>query len=81
MSMTLANAAFMVVLSVGAAWLIVRSAQMGWLSLLLAFILLPLPYVFTMGGITSGWTQLVQFFLAAVIGFVIIAAGRPRERF
>jgi hypothetical protein len=80
-SMSLANSVFMIVLSVGAAWLVVRSARMGWLTLLLALVLIPLPWMFAVTGIASGWTQMVQLFLAAVIGFAIVAAGRPRERY
>ena len=77
MSMTVANGYFMGALAVGGAWLIVRSARMGWLAILAAAVLIPIPYLFAVSGIPTGYMQLVALLLSAVIGAGIILAGRP----
>ena len=77
LSITLANAFFMVALLVGAGWLIVRSARLGWLALLAAFILIPLPYFFAFNGISSVISQVVLLVVLGIFGAVILVAGRP----
>jgi hypothetical protein len=79
-SLTVANTTFMTVLAVGAGWLIVRSATAGWLALLLALVLVPLPYVFALSGLESALIQFIALGVAAAIGAVIIWAGRPLRR-
>jgi hypothetical protein len=76
-SMTLANGYFMAVLAIGAAWLIVRSARMGWLAALATVVLIPIPYLFAVSGIPTGYMQLVALVLCALIGAGIVLAGRP----
>jgi len=79
LSMTLGNPYFMTVLVLGAAWLIVRYARLGWLALLLAFVLIPLPYLFSFAGISLAITQPVLLIITGIIGLAILAAGRgPR---
>lgn len=77
LSITLANPAFMTVLAVGAGWLIVRGAQLGWLALLLAVVLIPLQFVFVMAAVSGVISQIVVLIVSAIVGLVIIAAGRP----
>ncbi|MEP6478409.1 MAG: hypothetical protein ABJB03_03380 [Rhodoglobus sp.] len=77
LSMTFANPYFMTVLAVGAGWLVVRGARLGWLALLVAAVLIPLPFGFAMANISYGISQIVLLFVCAVFGIVIIAAGRP----
>ena len=77
MSYTLANAHFMSVLGVGAAWLIVRSPGLGWLAVLLPAVLIPIPYGLAIAGIPGGASQLVLVVLSGVILAVIVLAGRP----
>jgi hypothetical protein len=74
---TLANQFFMVTLAVGAGWLIVRFARLGWLALLLTVVLVPLPYAFSYMALTSGISQSVLFVLTGIVGAVILLAGRP----
>lgn len=79
LGVTLANPYFMTVLSLGAAWLIVRSARLGWLALLLAFVLIPLPFLFSLGGFSIAISQPVLLIITGVVGLVILVAGRgPR---
>lgn len=77
LGVTLANQFFMVALIVGAGWLIVRFARLGWLALLLTVVLIPLPYAFSYLGVTAGISQGVLFVLLGVVGAVILLAGRP----
>jgi hypothetical protein len=77
LGMTLANTAFMVVFSAGVAWLIVSRAKLGWLSLLLTGVLIPVPFWMTLAGVSAGWIQFVLLPLCAVIGIVILVSGRP----
>lgn len=74
---TLANPAFMTVLLVGAGWLIVRSARLGWLTLLAAAVLIPIQLIMNLNGIGFAITQIVVLFFALVVGAAVIAAGRP----
>lgn len=78
-SLTLANAYFVVALFVGAAWLIVRSAWVGWLSLLAAALLIPLPYLFAVNGVPTSISQPVLLVALGIVGAVILIAGRPRR--
>lgn len=81
LSITLANPYFMVVLSLGIAWLIVRHARLGWLALLLAFVLIPIPYLLTFAGLSVAITQPVLLIVTGIVGLVILVAGRgPRWR-
>ena len=75
--LTLANSYFMAVLATGAAWLIVRSARIGWFAILASAILIPMPYAFIYGGVASGIMQSVLMVLAGLILAGIILAGRP----
>lgn len=77
LSVSLANAYFMVTLVAGAGWLIVRSARVGWLALLSTVVLIPLPFAFSMAGIGAGISQIVLLLATLIVGVVIIAAGRP----
>lgn len=77
LSITLANPAFMTVLSVGAGWLIARGARLGWLALLLTVVLIPIQFVFAMAAVGGVISQIVVLVVSAIIGAVIIAAGRP----
>lgn len=77
LTMTLINAFFMVALTVGAGWLIVRSARVGWLALLATVILIPLPYLFTVANISWAIIQIVMLILLGIVGVVILLAGRP----
>lgn len=74
---TFGNAHFMTLLAVGAGWLIVRRARVGWLALLAALILIPVPYLLVLSNVPSVITQIVSLTLSAVVGAGIIAAGRP----
>lgn len=74
---TVANPWLIITLSVGAGWLVVRAATVGWLALLPALVLSPLPFLFTINSLEFGVQQLVLLALTAVIGAVIIVAGRP----
>ena len=53
-NLTLGNALFMVALTVGAGWLIVRAARLGWFALLLALLLIPVPFLFAFNGVAYG---------------------------
>ena len=75
--MTLGNGYFVGLVTIGAAWLIVRSARVGWLVLLAALVLIPVPYLLVLSGIPSIITQIVSLTLSAIIGAGIILAGRP----
>jgi hypothetical protein len=75
--MSFGNAYFMGLVAIGAAWLIVRSARVGWLSLIAAFVLIPVPYLLMLASIPSIITQIVSLTLSAIIGAGIIVAGRP----
>jgi len=77
LSFTLANPYFMGALGVGAAWLIVRSARLGWLAILAAAILIPLPFAFAYAGIAGALTQTVLLALSGLILAGIVFAGRP----
>ena len=74
---TLGNSFFMVALLVGAGWLIVREARLGWLALLAAFVLIPLPYFFVMSGVSSLVSQFVLLIAFGIVGTGILIAGRP----
>lgn len=74
---TLANPYFMTVAVVGAAWLVVRSARLGWLALLATILLIPIPTLMTTMGVTFATAQILILFVAAIVGVGIIAAGRP----
>src|SRR4051812_42146270 len=81
LSMTLGNPYFMTVLTLGIAWLVIRYARLGWLALLLAFVLIPVPYLFTMNGFSIAITQPLLLIITGIIGLAILAAGRgPRWR-
>jgi len=75
--MTLGNGYFMTLLTVGAAWLIVRTARVGWLALLAALVLIPVPYLLLLASTPSVITQIVALLLSAIVGAGIILAGRP----
>jgi len=77
LSMTLANGYFMTALGLGAAWLIVRSAKLGWLAILATAILIPVPFAFAYAGIASIFTQLVMLALSGLVLAGIVVAGRP----
>jgi len=74
---TFGNAYFMTLLAVGAGWLVVRRARLGWLALLAALVLIPVPYLLVLSNVPSIITQIVSLTLSAVVGAGIIAAGRP----
>ena len=78
MSITFANPYFMVALTLGIAWLILRSARVGWLSLLLTIVLIPLPFIFSMNAVSVVISQPVQLVVLGIVGAVILVAGRPR---
>lgn len=75
--MTLANPYFMTVVAVGVGWLIVRGAKLGWLALLLAVVLIPLPLAFANGVIDFQFAGVIQLLVSAIVGVVIVAGGRP----
>lgn len=72
-----ANPWLMTVLLVGVAWLLVRRARLGWLALLGALLLSPVPWALVMAGVDSVLTQLVMLALSAIVGAGILLAGRP----
>lgn len=74
---TFANPWFMAVLAVGAGWLIVRSARAGWLAVLLALVLSPLPFAFAIAGLDTAITQILMLTATLVAGLGILLAGRP----
>jgi hypothetical protein len=76
-SLTIGNGYVMGLLAIGAAWLIVRSARLGWLTLLAVFVLVPVPYLMAMNNIPSVINQVVALLLSAIIGAAIILVGRP----
>jgi hypothetical protein len=78
-TLTLANAYFMVALFLGAAWLIVRSARLGWLTLLLTLVLVPLPYFFALQSVQFAISQPILLIVLGIVGVVILLAGRPRR--
>lgn len=65
------------VLIIGIAWLIVRRAGLGWLSLIGVVLLAVVAVAMVFAGIDGIVTQLVMLALSAVVGAGIIAAGRP----
>lgn len=71
------NGWFMVVLVVGAAWLLIRRAGSGWLALLGTLLLVPIPTMLALSSIDFGTVSLVMYGLCGIAGAVIIAAGRP----
>lgn len=73
----LANPYLLTALIGGIAWLIVRRARLGWLSLLAVVILAPVPYLLALSGFEGALTPLVMFTLTAVVGAGIVAAGKP----
>jgi len=75
--MVFGNAHFMLVFAIGAGWLIARAARIGWLALIAAFVLIPVPYTLVLASIPSIITQMVVLALSAIIGAAIIIAGRP----
>lgn len=77
LGVTLANQYFMVAVLVGAGWLIVRFARVGWLALLLTVILIPLPYAFAFAGLAAVPSQMILLVLTGIVGLVILFAGRP----
>jgi hypothetical protein len=77
---TLANPYFMTLLTLGAAWLIVRYARFGWLALLLTVVLVPLPYLFSFGGFSVAISQPALLIITGIVGLIILAAGRGRRR-
>jgi hypothetical protein len=74
---TITNPWFMVVLVVGAAWLIVREARLGWLALLPVLVLSPLPFAFSIAGVDFATTQIVLLLVTLLVGLGILFAGRP----
>lgn len=72
-----ANSWFAVVLFVGVAWLLTRRARLGWLSLLGALVLIPVPIALAFANVESGVQQIILFLLAGIVGAGIILAGRP----
>lgn len=72
-----ANPWFAIVLFVGVAWLLARRARLGWLALLGALVLIPVPTALQFGGVESGVVQIVMLLLSGIVGGGIIAAGRP----
>jgi len=76
-NLTLGNAIFMVALTVGAGWLVVRSARFGWLALLAAFVLIPVPFLFVINGVAYGISQPISLLLFGIVGTGILIAGRP----
>lgn len=78
-AMTIANPYFMVVLCGGLGWLIATSARpIAYLSLVLAFLVMPLGYLFAINGIASALSSLIQLVVSAVAALVILAVSRPR---
>jgi hypothetical protein len=71
------NSWFVVVLTVGAAWLLNRPAGPRRIVLLGALVLLPLPVMLAYSGVDFGVTHLVMYGLSGVVGAAIIGAGRP----
>jgi|GEM_PF-3077550 hypothetical protein len=76
-SFTIANPWLMTVLLVGAAWLAVRGARLGWLALLGVAVLSPVPYFLARFGAEPGLTPLLMLALSALVGLGILVAGRP----
>jgi hypothetical protein len=74
---TIANPWLMTVLLVGIAWLLVRRARLGWLSLLAVALLSPVPQWLVLAGVDSVLIQLAMLFLSGIVGAGILAAGRP----
>jgi hypothetical protein len=74
---TLANPFVMVVLGVGAGWLIVRRARVGWAALLLVGVLVPLPTLLASLGVASPLAAVVILLVSGIVGLLILAAGRP----
>lgn len=74
---TISNPWFTTVLLVGIAWLLVRRARFGWLSLLAVLLLIPGPYAMTLAGVEVGIQLLLMHTLAALVGAGILLAGRP----
>ena len=75
---TLANQPFMSVLAVGAAWLIVRRASIGWFTVLLTGALIAIAHI--KPGDDGFPVYLIgQHVAAAIVGAVILVAGRPRR--
>ena len=76
-NLTVGNAIFMVALTVGAGWLVVRSARLGWLALLAAFVLIPVPFLFAFNGVAYAISQPISLILFGIVGTGILLAGRP----
>lgn len=77
LQLTLGNGYFMTALAVGAGWLLVRSAKLGWLALLLTAILIPITFVFVISGIGSAISQIVAVIVSGLVLGAIIVVGRP----
>jgi hypothetical protein len=73
------NSWFAVLLLVGVGWLLARGARRGWLALAATLLVVPWPMAFALGGVDFGATALVMYALCAVVGAVVIAAGRPLQ--
>ena len=76
-NLTVGNAIFMVALTVGAGWLVVRSARLGWLALLAAVVLIPVPFLFAVNGVAYAISQPISLLLFGIVGTGILLAGRP----
>ena len=76
-NLTVGNAIFMVALTVGAGWLVVRSARLGWLALLAAVVLIPVPFLFALNGVAYAISQPISLLLFGIVGTGILLAGRP----
>jgi hypothetical protein len=75
---TFANFYFMTVLAVGAAWLIVRRASIGWLTLLLTGGLIALAIAVPSDQDFPVWL-IARFVASGIVGGVILVAGWPRR--
>lgn len=76
-SFTIGNPWLMTVVLVGAAWLLARAARLGWLAILAAAVLSPVPYVLLTAGADVGVVPLAMYALTALVGAGILLAGRP----
>lgn len=78
-SVTIGNSYFMILLAGDIAWLLVAGARLGWLTLLLVGLLIPVPFVMFMSDFDFAWVRLVMFTLCLVIGIVLLVAGLVRR--
>lgn len=77
---TTANGYLMGLLGVGAAWLLVRRARLGWLTLIPALAMIVIPSALVIIDVPIGYVTIFSLVAASAIGLGVLAGGRPFRR-